>query len=179
MRGGSRFDAAYDRQIVQDLIDLAPPGLDELFAMLSVIDALEGPELVVVDTAPTGHALRLLELPTTASAWVRELLADPSRTRFIAVTRPAELPRVETSRLISALARLEVPLGGVVVNAITPLGCPRCVRASKVEAKQVARLTRSLRGESRAVILAPAVAPPPRGAPALSDWSQTWRRERT
>src|SRR5439155_24747867 len=35
LRGGSRFDATYDRAIVRDLIDLAPPGLDELFAILS------------------------------------------------------------------------------------------------------------------------------------------------
>ncbi|HWT85411.1 MAG TPA: ArsA family ATPase, partial [Myxococcales bacterium] len=74
LRGGSRFDAPYDRAVMEDLIDLAPPGLDELFALLAVIEALQRYDIVVVDTAPTGHALRLLELVGTAREWVQALL---------------------------------------------------------------------------------------------------------
>src|SRR5437868_1683007 len=62
LRGGSSFDAPYDRAVMEDLIELAPPGLDELFALLAVIEALQRYPGVVVDTAPTGHALRLLEI---------------------------------------------------------------------------------------------------------------------
>jgi arsenite-transporting ATPase len=79
LRGSSRFDVAYDRAVLRDLFDLAPPGIDELFAVLSVIEALvpaskgKRPkyDLAVVDTAPTGHALRFLELPAEAREWVR------------------------------------------------------------------------------------------------------------
>src|SRR5207248_1333641 len=75
LRGGSRFDATFDRAVVQDLIDLAPPGIDELFALLAVTKALQGTfDVVVVDTAPTGHALRLLELPGKALGWIHALL---------------------------------------------------------------------------------------------------------
>src|SRR5207249_4958031 len=77
---GSRFDVAYDRDVVRELIDLAPPGLDELFGILSLVDALLGRErtaydIVVLDTAPTGHALRLLAMPDAALEWVHALLA--------------------------------------------------------------------------------------------------------
>ena len=76
---GSRFDVAYDREALHGLMDLAPPGLDELFAVLSIVEALlerQPPcDTVVLDTAPTGHALRLLEMPATALAWVHALLA--------------------------------------------------------------------------------------------------------
>jgi arsenite-transporting ATPase len=51
-------------------MNLAPPGIDELFGIRSVVDA-RTLRLIVVDTAPTGHALRLLELPDTAREWVR------------------------------------------------------------------------------------------------------------
>jgi arsenite-transporting ATPase len=78
---GSRFDAVYDRAVVKDLIDLAPPGIDELLAVTSVIDALfDGDaaarhDVVVVDAAPTGHALRLLQMPALALDWVHAFLS--------------------------------------------------------------------------------------------------------
>ncbi|MCA1826036.1 MAG: ArsA family ATPase [Myxococcales bacterium] len=74
LRGGSSFDAPYDRAVMRDLIELAPPGLDELFGLLAVIDALQRVDVVVVDTAPTGHALRLLELVAKAREWIQVLL---------------------------------------------------------------------------------------------------------
>src|SRR5262249_61366959 len=82
--GGSRFDAAFDRVVVRQLIDLAPPGLDELFAILAVIDALGAPaaasgrayDVVVVDTAPTGHGLRLLHMPAGGRVGWRALPAS-------------------------------------------------------------------------------------------------------
>ncbi len=38
--GGGNFDAAHDRSVMQSLIDLAPPGLDELAAVLEITDAI-------------------------------------------------------------------------------------------------------------------------------------------
>ncbi|HEV7920164.1 MAG TPA: ArsA-related P-loop ATPase [Thermoanaerobaculia bacterium] len=67
---------AYDVQAVDRLLEIAPPGADELFAITRLADLLADQSLatVIVDTAPTGHFLRLLELPRTAGAWVRELM---------------------------------------------------------------------------------------------------------
>src|SRR5439155_21782935 len=81
LRGGSSFDATFDRAVVQDLVDLAPSGLDEVFGIVGVIEALfpaagaAAYDVVVLDTAPTGHALRLLEMPASALEWVHALLA--------------------------------------------------------------------------------------------------------
>jgi arsenite-transporting ATPase len=61
-------------EALQDLLDLAPPGLDELAAVSALSDALQSEDLIIVDTAPTGHALRLLEAPGLMLAWVKELL---------------------------------------------------------------------------------------------------------
>jgi arsenite/tail-anchored protein-transporting ATPase len=74
---GMAVDAARDRQVMQDLIDLAPPGIDELAAVIDVVDALErhAADLVVLDTAPSGHALRLLEMPALAQQWTHALMA--------------------------------------------------------------------------------------------------------
>lgn len=78
--GASSFDVSHDRRVMQSLLDLAPPGLDELAAILDVINLLDlertGPrgELVVMDTAPTGHAVRLLEMPELVQGWVKALM---------------------------------------------------------------------------------------------------------
>jgi len=72
---------SHDRQVVRDLLELAPPGVDELIAIVEVTDALVGTgaapafDLVVMDTAPTGHALRLLEMPALVHEWVKAIMA--------------------------------------------------------------------------------------------------------
>lgn len=67
---------AYDTQAIRQLLEIAPPGADELFAInrLSELIADETQEAIVVDTAPTGHFLRLLDLPKAAGEWVREFM---------------------------------------------------------------------------------------------------------
>lgn len=74
--GGVHVDASEDRGVMQRLIDLAPPGIDELIAIIDVTDALDAAvDLVVMDTAPSGHALRLLEMPSLVQDWARALMS--------------------------------------------------------------------------------------------------------
>lgn len=72
--GGIGGDA--DQRVVERLIDFAPPGVDELMAMLQVIDLTEDHpyDAIVLDSAPTGHLVRLLELPGVALDWVHAIL---------------------------------------------------------------------------------------------------------
>ena len=58
------------------------PGADEAAAMRQLIEYLDDPRFdrVVVDTAPTGHTLRLLELPEIMDSMVGRLLS--MRERF-------------------------------------------------------------------------------------------------
>jgi arsenite-transporting ATPase len=73
--------ARQDLQVMQDLVELAPPGIDELAAILDVLETLipaDGPattDLVIMDAAPTGHALRLIEMPGLIHEWVKALMA--------------------------------------------------------------------------------------------------------
>jgi arsenite-transporting ATPase len=191
-----------------DLMNLAPPGVDELFGVLSVVDARASYDVIVVDTAPTGHALRLLEMPDTAREWmqvllrmllkyksmvrpgrlaeelvgvsksIRELqalLRDAAQTRFIVVTRAAEVPRHETGRLLARLRRLHLSSPAVVVNALTlgPRQCAWCRAVAVAERRELAALRR-LCGRRCAIIETPLAAPPPRGTRALEQWARTW-----
>lgn len=214
---GVGVEPAFERAVMERLLDLAPPGLDELMALAAVARALgesapgSAHDLVIVDSAPTGHALRLLALPEVAGRWARallellreyrevlpleelapplldvsrglrelaRLLRDPVLTRFVVVTRAAALPRLETERLLAALARLGVTVGALLVDGLTPRGCPRCRRDAAREEREVKALRRAVRllpGGRCTMIEAPAMALPPRGPDALVGWSRTWR----
>ena len=194
-------------EVIRKVLEITPPGLDELVSLSTILDlVLEqgGPDVAVVDTAPTGHALRLLEAPELALEWDRALLAillkyreaiglgslaeglvelskslkrllallrDPARARFVAVTRAAELPRLETLRLLDELKRLSVAVPAVIVNTVSDCDCP----GGRTSREEVSRLRKGCRG--CAIMTAPAVYPPPRGAEALSGWARTWKKE--
>jgi arsenite-transporting ATPase len=55
------------------LVSLAPPGIDEIAALSAISDLTgeNGYTSIVLDTAPTGHLIRFLELPGVALSWVR------------------------------------------------------------------------------------------------------------
>src|SRR5262249_21192915 len=87
----------------EELIDLAPPGIDELFALLSVIDARAAHRVIVVDLAPTGHALRLLAMPAVVREWAQVLLRVLLKYRAIARPGRFTAELVDTSRSIREL----------------------------------------------------------------------------
>ncbi len=138
------------------------PGLDEAFAFDELLKHLEDPswDVIVFDTAPTGHTLRFLALPEIIEAWadrlirlhrvtggirsmlfgrkdgeamrtemerfrkrvihVRRILSDANLTRFTLVTIPESMGVSETVRARVALAEFGIPVGGIVVNRVTP-----------------------------------------------------------
>ena len=65
---------SHDSEAIKKLLEIAPPGADELFAVIRLSQLANGNDPVVVDTAPTGHFLRLLDLPSVAGEWVREFM---------------------------------------------------------------------------------------------------------
>jgi arsenite-transporting ATPase len=103
---GSAFGAGAGGRGAAELMELAPPGIDELFGLVSVVEARERYPLIVMDTAPTGHALRLLEMPEAARDWVQVLLRVLMKYRTL--VRPGQLASelVDLSKSIRRLQEL-------------------------------------------------------------------------
>jgi arsenite-transporting ATPase len=188
----------------EDLLDLTPPGLDELIAVSSLLDAIFGGDgddgepardLVIVDTAPTGHALRLLEMPALALSWDHFLLSLLLKYREVVGLGDLASGLVELSR---SLKRLEGLLRDPAQARFVVV-----TRAAELPRRETERLLGSLRrlgiavpavivnavvpqGESHRqrlprlgkgpcdIIEAPASFPPPRGVRGLASWVQTW-----
>ena len=62
---------------LEDLTSMNPPGIDEALAIGKILEFIETEhdfDLVIFDTAPTGHTLRFLGLPETLSGWIGKLI---------------------------------------------------------------------------------------------------------
>ena len=96
---------AYDTEALRKLIEVAPPGADELFAInrLAALAADAAQARVIVDTAPTGHFLRLLDLPATAGEWVREFMRILLRYRDLIPTGSLGAELVNASKSLTLL----------------------------------------------------------------------------
>ncbi|MFX1286168.1 MAG: ArsA family ATPase [Promethearchaeota archaeon] len=59
-----------------DPASLSPPGADETVAFIQLLEYIQNPEydIVVFDTAPTGHTLKLLQLPEMTQSWLYRLI---------------------------------------------------------------------------------------------------------
>lgn len=66
----------FDNEDIQALLLLSLPGIDELMAVKSIIDFIDFEnsfEYFVCDTAPTGHALRLISMPDVVNDWIKTI----------------------------------------------------------------------------------------------------------
>jgi len=130
--------------------NLSGPCTTEMASFDRFIDFMEGDEyeVIVFDTAPTGHTIRLLELPVDWSRHIEEsakgsgqtclgpvqsiqdskdrydraaaLLRNPERTTFIFVMRPEELSLYETLRASKELETIGIKSGELIINGILP-----------------------------------------------------------
>jgi arsenite-transporting ATPase len=96
---------AYDADAMKKLVEIAPPGADELFAITRLADLIadDSQAAIIVDTAPTGHFLRLIDLPATAGEWVREFMRILLRYRELIPAGSLGEELIRASRALHAL----------------------------------------------------------------------------
>jgi arsenite-transporting ATPase len=189
---GPGLDAAHDRAVARDLLALAPPGIDELYALVWLGDALaEGRfDTLVIDPAPTGHLIRLLEMPALALEWAHRLLRLMLKYREMAGggdTAAELLTFSRRTRAVGALLRDASRAGVVVVALDEPV--------VRLETHRVVDRVRALGNHVPAIIwnrarrppdplpvhppvrqfVASELAPPPVGPARLLAWFEEWR----
>jgi arsenite-transporting ATPase len=77
-----------DQEDIEDFFALPIPGMDEVLGLKTIVDVMEERsfEKVIVDTAPTGHALRLLTLPGFLDDWIKVLAKMRWKYRYLVQT---------------------------------------------------------------------------------------------
>ena len=163
--------------------DLRSPCTEEVavFRAFARTVALGQDGLVVLDTAPTGHTILLLDAAESyhrevlrqgsrMPESVRELLPrlrDPAFTRVLLVTLPEATPVHEARALQADLARAGIqPFAWVVNQSLAQVGTrdPLLVARRREEAPHVDEV----RAHSSRMAVLPWVAEPPRGASSLA-----------
>ncbi len=63
---------AYTPEAWRQIVAQALPGIDEMLSLIAVMDLLDSKQqdLIILDTAPTGHLLRFLEMPSALADWL-------------------------------------------------------------------------------------------------------------
>ncbi|MCL5277289.1 MAG: TRC40/GET3/ArsA family transport-energizing ATPase [Deltaproteobacteria bacterium] len=147
--------APYREIMPEDVIasleeNLSGPCTTAMAAFDRFIDFMEGDEYdsIIFDTAPTGHTIRLLQLPVDWSKHIQEaasgsgqtclgpvqtiqdskdkydrataLLKDTEKTTFIFVMRPEDLSLYETQRASRELETIGIVSGELIINGILP-----------------------------------------------------------
>jgi arsenite-transporting ATPase len=129
--------------------------------MLGIVEALlPAPgrrprhDVVVLDTAPTGHALRLLELPVGALAWVHTLLAIVLKYRTIIGLGALGGDLVDIARRLKALQALLSDPRRTRLAVVS-----RCAEVVQLETQRLLAGVRRL-GLPAAAVIANALTPP-------------------
>jgi arsenite-transporting ATPase len=102
-----------DAQDVRTVFDLTPPGADELGGLLELVRLAEasGCEQVVVDTAPTAHTLRLLQVPELLARLAAAFAHLQEKHRWMAERFGGAYRPDEGDRAIAAIAAQAGRLG--------------------------------------------------------------------
>jgi arsenite-transporting ATPase len=193
----SGIDAAHDRAILRDLLSLAPPGVDELYALSILGETLAAGRYarIVVDPAPTGHLLRLLEMPALALDWSHRLMRLMLKYREIAGLGDAAqelLDFARRTRALDALLRDSSRSGVLLVSLDEPVVRRESERLvvelrargtdligviwNRVDPTAIASVVPLPVEPPISQYLAVATTPPPVGAAAIRRWANTWQR---
>jgi arsenite/tail-anchored protein-transporting ATPase len=185
------MDLAHDRQILRDLLALAPPGVDELYALTVLGSTMDDGRFacIVVDPAPTGHLLRLLDMPALAVAWAHQLMrlmlkykevvglgeAAQDLLTFAKRTRSLEERLRDPARATALVVSLDETLvrgeSERLVGALRERGVP----VGAIVWNRAAGSTPPLPTNASILqLFAPLSSPAPIGVDAIRKWRSSW-----
>ncbi|HLX75400.1 MAG TPA: TRC40/GET3/ArsA family transport-energizing ATPase [Terriglobales bacterium] len=106
-QSGVHVELSFERRLFTALLDIVPPGVDEVFAVFRILDLLAaGAQKVVIDLAPTGHALELLRMPQRMQQWSRLLLKTLAAHRTLALAQDVAVEIAAFGQRVRELAAL-------------------------------------------------------------------------
>ncbi|HEY9624334.1 MAG TPA: TRC40/GET3/ArsA family transport-energizing ATPase [Crinalium sp.] len=129
---------AYGPEAWRQIVSQALPGIDEMLSLITVMELLEQQEqdFIILDTAPTGHLLRFLEMPAAMSEWLAWIFKLWIKYQHV-VGRTEFMGRLRTlrQRVVQAQKKLKDPAHTEFIGVL---------QAKSAIVAEATRLTQSL-----------------------------------
>jgi arsenite/tail-anchored protein-transporting ATPase len=96
-----------DNEDIDEMLKLSVPGIDEMMSFKTIIDFIDAGEYdkYVVDTAPTGHLLRLIDSPKLLDSWIKVAARMRWKYRYMITSFSGSYKQDEVDTLLLSLKR--------------------------------------------------------------------------
>lgn len=96
-----------DNEDIDEMLTLSIPGIDEVMSFKTIIDFIEEGNFdkYVVDTAPTGHALRLISSPKLLDEWIKVAAKMRWKYRYMVTSFSGTYQQDEVDSLLLSLKK--------------------------------------------------------------------------
>jgi len=134
-----------DFEDIDDLLKLTIPGIDEVMSFKMIIDFMEKGSFTkyVVDTAPTGHALRLISSPGMLDQWIKVAAKMRWKYRYMITSFAGSYKQDKTDALLIGLKKTVKRIVSLLSDVTQCQFIPVCIPESMAVSETI-RLISSL-----------------------------------
>ena len=96
-----------DKDDINEMLTLSIPGIDEVMSFKTIIDFIDEGlyDKYIVDTAPTGHALRLISSPKLLNEWIKVAAKMRWKYRYMVTSFSGSYQQDEVDALLFSLKK--------------------------------------------------------------------------
>jgi len=134
----SFFDhSIMDEEDIDDLLSLPIPGIDEVMSFKTIVNLIEEGQFdkYIVDTAPTGHTLRLVSSPNLLNDWIKVVAKMRWKYRYMVTSFAGKYTPDETDDLLLQLKRtvkrIDKILRDTSKSEFIPVCIPECLSVAE------------------------------------------------
>jgi arsenite-transporting ATPase len=134
-----------DHDDIDEMLTLSIPGIDEVMSFKAIIDFIEEGqfEKYVVDTAPTGHALRLISSPALLDEWIKVAARMRWKYRYMITSFSGSYQQDEVDTLLLSLKKMVKRIESILKDTRRCEFIPVCIPES-MAVRETGRLLNEL-----------------------------------
>jgi len=132
-----------DFEDIDDIMRLTIPGIDEVMSFKMITDFMEEDrfEKYIVDTAPTGHALRLISSPAMLDQWIKIAAKMRWKYRYIITSFAGSYKQDKTDTLLIKLKKTVKRIENLLRDASQCEFIPVCIPESMAVSETMRLIT--------------------------------------
>ena len=118
-----------DDEDIDEMLKLSIPGIDEIMSFKTIIDFIDKAEYdkYVVDTAPTGHALRLMASPKLLDEWIKVAAKMRWKYRYIVTSFSGAYKEDAVDAFLFNLKKMVKRIENLLTDSLKCMFIPVCI----------------------------------------------------